>query len=100
MTLSSKERAALRAEAHHLAVKVHIGHQGTTPALIASVDDVLRTQELVKLQTAKAGDLSAKEAAQELAEQLGAEVIQVIGRTFTLFRENPDLKRGELPPWR
>jgi RNA-binding protein len=29
-----------------------------------------------------------------------AEVIQVIGRTFTLYRENPELKHGELPPWR
>jgi len=28
--------------------------------------------------------------------------VQVIGRTATLFRENPDLdkKRGEVPPWR
>ena len=34
------------------------------------------------------------------AERARAEVIQVIGRTFTLYRENPDLKRGELPPWR
>ncbi|HYW32488.1 MAG TPA: YhbY family RNA-binding protein [Gemmatimonas sp.] len=98
--MTGKERAALRAEAHHLTVKVHVGHQGATPALISSVDDVLRTHELVKLQTAKAGDLSAKEAAESLAETLGAEVIQVIGRTFTLYRENPDLKRGELPPWR
>jgi len=29
-------------------------------------------------------------------------VVQVIGRTATLFRENPDLKKksGDLPPWR
>jgi RNA-binding protein len=31
---------------------------------------------------------------------MGADVVQVIGRTFTLYRENPDLKHGELPPWR
>lgn len=100
MSMSGKERAALRSEAHHLAVKVHVGHQGITPALVASVDDVLRTHELVKLQVAKAGDLSARETAEELAGSLGAEVVQTIGRTFTLYRENPDLKRGELPPWR
>jgi RNA-binding protein len=100
MSMTGKERAALRAEAHHLNVKVHIGHQGATPAVIASIDDVLRTHELVKLQVAKAGELSARESAEELAEALGAEVVQVIGRTFTLYRENPELKRGELPPWR
>lgn len=100
MAMSGKERAALRAEAHHLDVLVHIGHQGLTNTLMGSLDDVLRTKELVKVQVAKAGDLSAKAAANEVAEQMGAEVIQVIGRTFTLFRENPELKRGELPPWR
>ena len=59
------------------------------------------TKELVKVQVAKAGELTAKEAANEAAEQMGAEVVQVIGRTFTLYRENPELKKkGDLPPWR
>lgn len=98
--MTGKERAALRAEAHHLDVKVHIGHAGITPAILTSLDDVLRTHELVKLQVAKAGELGAREAANDVAAAVNAEVIQVIGRTFTLFRENPELKRGELPPWR
>ncbi len=98
--MTGKERAALRAEAHHLDVKVHIGHAGITPAILTSLDDVLRTHELVKLQVAKAGELDAKEAANDVANAMRAEVVQVIGRTFTVFRENPDLKRGELPPWR
>lgn len=100
MSMTGKERAALRSEAHHLDVLVHIGHAGLTPALLKSLDDVLRTKELVKAQVARGGELSAREAAAAAAEAMGAEVIQVIGRTFTLFRENPDLKRGELPPWR
>ena len=100
MSMSGKERAAPRAEAHHLNVKVHVGHQGLTPTLLGALDDVLRTHLLVKVQVAKAGELSAKEAANQLAERVHAEVIQVIGRTFTLYRENPDLKRGALPPWR
>ena len=100
MSMTGKERAALRAEAHHLDVKVHIGHAGITPAILTSLDDVLRTHELVKLQVAKAGELGAKEAANDIAAAMTAEVVQVIGRTFTVFRENPDLKRGALPPWR
>ena len=47
-----------------------------------------------------AGELSARDAANQVAEQMQAEVIQVIGRTFTLYRENPELKRGAEPPWR
>jgi len=100
MTMTGKARAALRAEAHHLSVQVHVGHQGVTPAILSSLDDVLRTHELVKLQVAKAGELGAKEAATQVAEAMRAEVVQVIGRTFTLYRENPELKRGETPPWR
>ena len=102
MTLSSKERAALRAEAHHLSAIVHIGHHGLTDALRQTLDDALRTHELVKVALTKSTDVSAKDAAHQLAEQLGAEVVQTIGRTCTLYRENPDLerKKGAPPPWR
>jgi len=102
MTLSSKERAELRAEAHHLTPTVHVGHQGLTDALLQTLDDALRTRELVKVALAKTTDVSAKDASHQLAERLGADVVQTIGRTCTLFRENPDLKRKKdaLPPWR
>ncbi len=100
MTMRGKDRAALRAEAHHLPVTVHVGQHGITPTLLTSCDDVLRTRELVKGQVAKGGDLSAREAAETIAPAMRAEIIQVIGRTFTLYRENPELPRGELPPWR
>jgi RNA-binding protein len=100
MTMRGKDRAALRAEAHHLSVTVHVGQGGITPTLLSSCDDVLRTRELVKGQVAKGGELSAREAAETIAPAMNAEIIQVIGRTFTLYRENPELKRGELPPWR
>ena len=102
MTLTSKERAALRAEAHHLQPLVHIGHHGLTDALQQTLDDALRTHELVKVALVKSTDVSAKEAAHQLAERLGADVVQTIGRTCTLYRENPDLerKKGAAPPWR
>jgi RNA-binding protein len=100
MSMTGKDRAGLRAEAHHLKPLVHVGHAGLTPALLSSLDDVLRTHELVKAQVAQAGELSARDAANEVAALMKAEVIQVIGRTFTLYRENPELKRGASPPWR
>ncbi len=100
MSMTGRDRAALRAEAHHLKALVHVGHAGLTPALLDSLDDVLRTHELVKAQVAQAGELTAKDAATEIAALVKADVIQVIGRTFTLYRENPELKRGSSPPWR
>ena len=102
MTFTGKERAAFRAEAHHLNPLVHIGHQGITPAVVQSLDDALRTRELVKIQTGKTSDITAKQATEQLAAQLNAEVIQVIGRTGTLYRHNPAIVRreGDLPPWK
>jgi RNA-binding protein len=102
MPLTSKERAALRAEAHHLSASVHVGHQGLTDAVRQSLDDALRTHELVKVQFSKNADASAKEVANALAGSMSADVVQVIGNTATLFRENPEVerKKGAPPPWR
>ena len=101
MKLTSKQRAILRAEAHHLHAIVHMGHNGLTESLVLAVDDALRTHELVKVALARTVDVKPKDAAHELAEKLGAEVIQTIGRTCTLFRENPDIKRKQgAAPWR
>lgn len=100
--MKGKERAGLRAEAHHLDATVHVGRHGLSPALITSLDDALRTRELVKLKLAKQADVPAKDAANALALATGAAVVQVIGRTVTLYRENEDLKSkpGDPPPWR
>ena len=100
--MKGRERAELRAEAHHLDPTVQVGQHGLTPTLINSLDDALRTRELVKVKLGVKGELKPKDVANSLALATGAAVVQVIGRTATLFRENPDLqkKRGDLPPWR
>ncbi|MEP6495391.1 MAG: YhbY family RNA-binding protein [bacterium] len=101
MPLSSKERAALRGEAHHLSAAVHIGQNGLTETVLETIDDALRTRELVKIQFGKNADVSARESASTLADSMRAEVVQVIGKTATLYRQNPDLKRKDgIPPWR
>jgi RNA-binding protein len=100
--LTGKERAELRAEAHHLSPTVHVGQHGLTPALIGALDDALRTRELVKVKLGNKDDVKPKDFAGSLAKATHSDVVQVIGKTATLFRENPDLdrKRGDIPPWR
>ena len=102
MTITGKERAELRAEAHHLDPLVHLGAHGITPTLLTSLDDVLRTRELVKVQLGRPVEEKPRAIAERLARETGAVVVQVIGRTATLYRENPELerKRGDPPPWR
>jgi len=102
MPITGKERAELRAEAHHLDPLVHVGAHGITPTLVTSLDDALRTRELVKVQLGRPVDEKPRAIAERLARETGAEVVQVIGRTATLYRENPELERkhGAPPPWR
>jgi len=88
--MRGKDRATLRAAAHHLDPIVHVGQGGITRAVISSLDDALRTHELVKVQLGKKLDISAKDAAAHLAAATDAEVIQVIGHTCTLYRPKPD----------
>ena len=99
--MKGKERAELRSEAQHLSPTVHVGQHGLTPSLISALDDALRTRELVKVKLGNK-DVKPKDFATSLAAATSSEVVQVIGRTTTLFRENPDLdkKRGDIPPWR
>ena len=100
--MKGRERAELRAEAHHLNPTVHVGQHGLTPSLIGSLDDALRTRELVKVKLGIKGAVKRMDVSISLALATNSAVVQVIGRTATLFRENPDLdkKRGDLPPWR
>ncbi len=91
--MRGKDRAELRAEAHHLRATVHVGHHGITDSLLQSLDDALQAPELVKIQVERNAPLTVKEAANQLADQMEAEVIQVIGRKTTLYRLNPDLHK-------
>ncbi len=102
MTMTGKERAELRAECNRLNPTMHIGHQGITGPVLGALVYSLLTLELVKIQLNKSVEVSAKSAANDLAKRVKAEVIQVIGRTTTLYRHNPELKRkkGDAPPWR
>jgi len=100
--MKGKERAELRAEAHHLDPLIHIGHQGATDTVLGAIDDALRTHELVKLAVARTVEDTPRDLANRLAESLGAEVVQAIGRKITLYRHNPELWEGGrvAPPWR
>ena len=99
--MTGKERAGLRAHANRLPATVHVGAQGLTTTLRQSLDDALRTRELVKIQFSKNADNDAKQAANEIAASSRADVVQVIGKTATLYRPNPELPRKDgVPPWR
>ena len=94
--MTSKERAALRAQANGLDVLFQVGKGGVGDTLVSQTDDALRARELIKLRVlTESSPLSAREAAESLAAQTGAEVVQVIGGVMVLYRYNPELHKPE-----
>lgn len=88
--MTGKERAELRKQANTLTAIFQIGKENVTEPLIEAVDAALKKRELIKLSVLETSELSAKEAAERLAEATGAEVIQCIGRKLVLYREKEE----------
>lgn len=87
--LTSKQRAVLRGMANSMETIFQVGKGGISDTLIAQTDDAIRARELIKLRVLENSGYTAREAAEQLAEQTGAQVVQVIGSRFVLYRRNP-----------
>ncbi len=95
--LTSKQRAHLRGIASNYETIFQIGKGGINDNLIQQVLDALRKRELIKLRVLENSMLSAREAAEEIAEKTKSEVVQVIGSKFVLWKRNPQEPVIELP---
>lgn len=83
--LTSKQRAALRGAANTLDPVFQVGKGEIDETLIKSTADCLAARELIKMKVLETSMYTAKEAAAILAEETGADVVQVIGSKFVLF---------------
>ena len=90
--LTGKHVRMLRGLGHHLSPKVMIGRHGLTDHVIASAEAVLRTDELIKVKIGSGSEVDRKEAAAVIAERTRADIVQILGKTILLYRENRDLK--------
>ncbi len=74
-----------------------IGKGGVSENMCKQISDTLEARELIKLRVLENSDYTAKEAAAEIAECVGADVVQVIGTKFVLYKESKDKKKIFLP---
>ncbi len=88
--ITGKQRSELKKLAQELKPTVMIGKEDITPTVISAIDDYLNAHELVKVQIQEGSLMEPKEAANEIAEELGAEFVQAIGRRFVLYRRAAD----------
>jgi len=94
--ITSKQRAKLRSVANTYDTIFQVGKAGISAETITQINEALTARELIKLRVLKSSPLTAAEAAQELAEKTHAEVVQVIGGRFVLYRRNPKEPKIEI----
>lgn len=88
--LTPKQRAQLKALAHHLKPIHFIGKEGLSEATLGAIMDVFSHRELLKVKVQEASPMRAAEAAPELISRLpGVRHVQTIGRTLVLYRRHP-----------
>jgi RNA-binding protein len=86
--MDKKKILELRGQAAKLEAITHIGKNGVTPTLIEEIKRQLKDNKLIKVKLLKSAmeEMPREEIAKALAEQSGAELIEVKGNTVVLFK--------------
>ena len=94
--LTSKERAYLRSLSQSLDTIFQIGKGGITEETVKQISNALEARELIKARVLDNSGYTAKEAANEIAEAIGCEVVSCVGTRFVLYKESTRKKKIEL----
>ena len=94
--ITSKQRAYLRGLAQNLDTIFQIGKGGVTEEICTQIGNALEARELIKARVLDNSGYSAKEAANEIAETIGCDVVSCVGSRFVLYKESEKKKRIEL----
>ncbi len=95
--ITGKQRSYLKKLAHNIEPTVYMGKSGLTDNIRQELLTGFECRELVKVKLQESCIMDPKEVANQLAEELGAEFVQAIGRKFVLYKESKDNKTIELP---
>lgn len=90
--MTSKERAALRAQANTYEPLFQVGKGGISDALIKQTNDALEARELIKLKVLlESAPEKPKEIAAKLAAATNAAVVSVVGGSMIFYRYSKKL---------
>lgn len=89
MALTGRQVRQLRSMAHHLNPVITVGKAGVAPAVVDQTNAKLDHSELIKCSVLESSGLDVREAAEVLSSRTHSEVVQVIGKRFSLYRESP-----------
>lgn len=86
--MDSAKKSALKAQAHHLKPVVILGSKGLTDAVIEETNQALLAHELIKVKINGQEKEEKLATVQSLCHALQAEMIQLIGNTLIIYRQN------------
>lgn len=86
MSLTSKQRKALKAQAHHLNPVIRVGQNGISEGVVQETGIALNTHELIKVQIQQGDRETRLKSGALLAEKTGAELVHHIGKIIILYR--------------
>ena len=90
--VDTSHKKSLKAQAHHLKPVILLGAKGLTEAVVAETNIALLSHELIKVKINGAEKADRLAMANDLCQQLKAELVQMIGNTVILYRKNKDKK--------
>lgn len=96
ITLSGKEKKALRAQGQTLATCANVGKGGLTPGVLENINGFLSRAPLIKIRLPAIEPSERKALATALAEQTNSALVAQIGHAVLLYR--PTAEAPELAP--
>lgn len=94
--LTKTQLKTLRKLSHKEKPILQIGKQGLTDAFIDHIDSALEKRELVKFNILQNSDESIEKAAEDIATQINAQIVQTIGSTAILYRQSTKEKNRKI----
>ena len=95
--LSSKQRAYLRSLATNYDTIYQFGKGGVSDELVEGLSSALEARELIKIKVLENSGYTAREAAEEIAPLICAEVVAVIGTKIVFYRQSEKKQKIFLP---
>jgi len=95
--LTGKQRSYLKSLANSIEPIFQIGKNGVSENVIKQFDEALEARELVKAVLLKNSTEDIRDVCEYIAERTRAEIVQIIGNKFILYRESEKHKQITLP---
>lgn len=90
VSLTTRERAHLKARAHGLEPVLKVGQAGVSQAVAAEADRALTVHELIKVRIDGSDRDARVSLGADLAARTDAAVVSRVGKVLVLWRPRPD----------